>query len=145
MRPFIDNSLSFYEISLSAINLLYPVVAPNIVISLTRFGYTYSTISCCSNTFSPTSSLTISPSVTTNTMKSSTAYSIQFSLSYFMYTHYILFDFCNNFGLVPTQQYPCYLALYTGTSTLNCTAVNGSQLRVQLTNSSANFTNILGF
>jgi hypothetical protein len=110
IRPFIDNSLSFYEITISNLTLTYPVVAGPLTIDLLRYGYPYSSVSCCSNTRLPAQTLTLAPSLTTATVRSQADYTFSLSLAY-SFASYLLLTFCSGFTLSASQQYPCYVSL----------------------------------
>ena len=112
--------------------MLYPTTSQNINIDIQRYGYSYSSISCCSVTQSPSESISLLATVSDNAMRSVTSYQLTFTLNYIEYTNYIVFEFCSQFSLVSNQAYDCYLVLFTGNVTVNCTASSSFQLRVQL-------------
>lgn len=145
LRPFFDNSLNSYEVNISNIYLLYPVQAPTITLSLTRFGYSYSSISCCSFTLAPSQTLGLPVTLSTSSMRSSAAYSFALTVSQFKYANYLIIDFCSQFTLTPSVALGCYLALQSGNQALNCTPASNSQLRVQLSNPSSTLDQVLGY
>jgi len=120
-------------VNISNVYLLYPVQAGTISVTLNRFGYPYSSLTCCNLTSSPTQTMTISSTLSTYLMKSTASYSVSLSTTLQKYGNYIIIDFCSQIAFTPAVALSCYLELYSGSQSLNCTPSTVSQLRVQLT------------
>lgn len=122
---------------------MYPFLAGPVTVAFTRYGYVYSQATV---NYSLSAKTSLSPSLvlTETLMKSKSDYSITFAPTYYQ-SNYFLLDFCTGFTLTVNQVYECYLNLAQPSSGMNCTATSATQIKVSLTNSSANFNNVFGY